>query len=190
MDLQISIDLNDAEKSTLHQVFLVADDGALQQAMQNYANAAIREYADMFVGAASLTSGTSFKEHRLLLIIEHAFGNRLPSEADVARLFQITPQAAKGLLQSTAAKYRQRMKDAHTETLRDIVGAATIDDEGPHTLTTPKANAISLLNDLLATAPDSFPAIKKKYGQLAQYELARSSYVELCRLLNLQRRDV
>jgi hypothetical protein len=72
--------LSQPEQVQLAGTLRVAVDD-LREHLEAHANAAVEEYVRMFLGQRVYTRGSDIREYRLLLLIRHALGGRIPSEA-------------------------------------------------------------------------------------------------------------
>lgn len=178
--LHISCDVSvtDAE-AVLLQDMLGCQSGELEKEVGRYSVAAIREYLDMFLGA-SLTTLTDVRERRLVNLILTAFSGHTPDADLVAKLFNITPTAARGLLRSVAAKHRLRLKPALHETLVGVLDKCRRPGKaGPYSLVETNQVLIELLNDRLAASPKPMVKIKPQGDGMTTYEVTSDSYDHL-----------
>ena len=98
-----------------------ADDGAIAKVLEPYAEAALVEYLDQFLGRSLPTRFKDLQMLRLLRIALHANEGRIPAPDRVADLFQLTHAEAKTLVRNTATRYRfdleEKLRQAVWETL-------------------------------------------------------------------------
>ncbi len=75
----------------------------IEKELARFAPAAIGEFIDMATGAATLASAIDIRERRLVRLMLTAYPTTPPGADEVARLFNITPSAARSLMRATAA---------------------------------------------------------------------------------------
>jgi hypothetical protein len=124
MDVTATLDLNDPEKARLKTILDCADDSALQAKLGEVSRAAIQEHLDMFLATGAFTRGSDFREHRLAMLILHAFGGSIPSETMVSRMFQSTRTGSRALIRAVMSKYQIRLETAVKQTLFALVNGA------------------------------------------------------------------
>jgi hypothetical protein len=89
--IQFDIDLTDEEVSRLNTSLgdaVARDTGnhtlSIHESLNNCAQAALREYVELFLGRKVFTRLRDQREYRLLQLIAHVFSNHIPSEATVS----------------------------------------------------------------------------------------------------------
>jgi hypothetical protein len=83
-----------------------AEKDTIAQGLESYAEAALAEYLDQFLGRALPSRYKDLQMLRLLRISMHANKGRLLDPDRVADLFQLTHTEAKTLVRNTATRYR------------------------------------------------------------------------------------
>lgn len=152
----------------------------LAATLPGYAHTALREYAEMMIGEAPITTATDLRERRLVGIIKIALGGRMPDANRVARLFNIAPQGARTLLRSVTAKYRRKLDAAVRTETADFLAACVQD---PNTtewkVTWLNPVLIEMLNNRLESANQSKEPIKRNPLVLGGYIVPNGSHVWL-----------
>ena len=64
------------------------------------------------LGRAEYPTKTAARQTRLLKLVQHAFGKKMPPSSVVAALFHLTPSAASTLITSTGARFAPELKQA------------------------------------------------------------------------------
>jgi hypothetical protein len=82
--ITFDIDLTQEEDDLLAD--LLGDQPTLDAVLSRHARAALGEYVEVYVGRRSSSRGADIQELRLALLVEHAFGGRIPDEATVGAL--------------------------------------------------------------------------------------------------------
>jgi len=140
----------------------------------------------MFLGERAFTRGADIQEYRLFLLIQHAFGSRIPGEVEVCRLFQTTSSRSRSLVRAVMSKYQYSLDGAITDTLRDVLESADVSEAGrPVVLAIHSANLVDELNRTLSAIDPSLPSVTRRKGSVSTYEIKRSSYSRLCELLGV-----
>jgi hypothetical protein len=132
----------------------------LKAELDRYGPAAVREYIDMFTGAVSLATATDIRERRLLGMMLTRFQQSSPAPDTIARLFNITPSAARALLRSAAGKHRLRLAPQLNAAIKAVLDAAMKVGNTHYTAIIHNSLVLELLNAELAAASDSRTAIR------------------------------
>lgn len=151
----------------------------------SFADAAVEEYARMFLGQKVFTRGSDIREYRLFLLIRRAFGNLLPDEQTVCDLFQCTLSQSRALIRSVTSKYQYELRDAIETALKEAIKGVRKDSNGKLVFTVASENIVAGLNRLLAALDLSQDEVIRSAGKLATYELKPAAYTALCKRLNL-----
>jgi hypothetical protein len=173
------LDLSADEEAQLADIF-GTQPAKLRSALQPYASAALEEYARMFLGQRVFSRGSDLLEHRLLLLIRHAFDGRVPSDDRVSALFQTTPAQSRTMIRSVLAKYQYVLGEGLRATLAETLGAARKrEGEDIWTAVAPPF-VVDALNRALVSIDGTLPPLRKEQGTMSTFELQRSSYLRLC----------
>jgi hypothetical protein len=170
------VEISDAEQALLCEVLRCAPD-QLERQVGRYSVAAIREYLDMFTGAASITTASDLRERRLVGLMTTAFADGPPDADQISRLFNVTPTAARSLLRSVAAKYRLRLKSQMEKALAKVLADCRPDaPNGAYSVVVINPILVELLNARLATSPQPKTPIRRSGDSLTRYTVDRGSY--------------
>lgn len=179
MDVIATLELSEQEEVELSRI-LGIDRTALADGLRDAASAALREYATMFLGQRVFRRGSDISEHRLLLLVGSVFGNRIPDEMEVSRLFQTTASESRALIRAVMSKYQYQLRHAVETSMRAVVdGAEHEGDDGPYVVTVNSINVVEELNRLLASIDGSLQQVAKKRGSVSTYEIQPASYAAL-----------
>lgn len=186
MNVTATLELDDDDATELARI-LACQPNELENTLATHATAALEEYATMFLGQKVFKRGSDILEYRLFLLIKHAFGDHIPDEAQVCRLFQITATESRSLIRSVMSKYQYQL---HSAVEHSVVGALTAanqdGDGGPFLVTINNANIIEALNLALADVDGTLKQVSKRRGSVSTYEIAPASYARLCEKFNVQ----
>jgi hypothetical protein len=151
-----------------------------------YASAAALEYAMMFLGQKVYTRGSDIREYRLLLLIQHVFGNHIPDEAQVSRLFQSTTSESRALLRAVMSKYQSQSHGAAEQSIREVLSRAKEGaDDGPWLITVDNTIIVERLNRALAEIDGTLEKVARHGISVSTYEVTRASFGALCRTFNV-----
>lgn len=185
MDITAKINLTSDEKRELAAI-LECSQGHLATALAEYVSAAAEEYVSMMLGQKVFRRGSDIMEYRLFLLITHAFGNKIPDEQDVCRIFQLTSSESRSLIRSVMSKFQYQLKDAINASMKKVVETAqSAGDGAPYFVTVHSNNLVDALNVLLAEKDGSLQPVGKKRGSVADYEISPASYEALCGILSI-----
>lgn len=123
MKFTIELEVDDADLDRLKDATGLADQ-TLATGLPGHARAAFAEYVAQYLGRRALTRGPDILEHRLHLLIRHAFGNQVPTEARVSALFQTNASQSRTLIRNTLSRYRFDLATALTATVKATLEAA------------------------------------------------------------------
>jgi hypothetical protein len=184
MEVLSNLDLTQDDQSELAKI-IGCDAAELPNRLGPYASAALKEHVTMFLGQKVFTRGSDLLEYRLLLLIQHAFGGRIPDEQKVCNLFQTTSSGSRSLIRSVMSKYQYQLKDAIENTAKQLLDSAELNGQDSVTVAVHNINLVEELNRELAEIDTSLPPVQKKRGCVSTYELQPSSYDALCKQLGV-----
>jgi hypothetical protein len=138
--------------------------------------AAAEEYVRMLIGQRTFTRGADGLEYRLLLLMNHAFDGRLPSERQVSAFFQITPTRARTLISAVAAKYQYQIEAGIAKTMTEILAQAEGEDgSGDLLLLRCKSDALVRIMKDKVKSLDGNHAQLRATPRVAEYLIAPST---------------
>ena len=186
MKITVELRLTDVEENQLAHIVQCSRE-ELGAKMTGYAEAAAMEYVRMFLGQKVFTRGTDYREYRLVLLIKHAFGDRIPSQQTICNLFQTTTAQARSLVRSVTSRFQYDLHSAMEMTARDVLGKATRNnDEADWLVTIDNEAIVGQLNRKLAHIRGRLPPISRKQNTLSEYVIPRSSCEELKKSFGLE----
>lgn len=98
-----------------------ADASKIASALEPYAQAALMEYLDQFLGRSLPSRYKDLQMLRLLRISLHANDGSIPPPDRVADLFQLTHSEAKTLVRNTATRYRFELEAKLTQEAWEVI---------------------------------------------------------------------
>ncbi|KQN01209.1 hypothetical protein [Sphingomonas sp. Leaf25] len=148
----------------------------LEKEIARFAPAAILEFLDMVAGVATLASAADVRERRLVRLMLTAYPTEPPVADEVARLFNITPSAARSLMRATAAKHRLALREKIEPALKQVIVDCKGDGKEPYTVVILNPILVELLNARLETSTDPKTPVRRTGDSLTQYTIDVGSY--------------
>ena len=108
-ELRVEYDIDEQLLESLGQILGVTDRAALAHELGQLARAALEEYVLAFAGERSPTAVRDMRELRLRLLYKH-LPEGMPTDQQVAELFQLTPTQAASLIAGARARYRNELQ--------------------------------------------------------------------------------
>ncbi len=115
--------ITEEQVARLRLVLGADDDDALRDALERVARASLDEYKEMLLGLGLPSRADEIQQHRLFFLIKRYFNGRLPTEAEVSAMFQLTQPRSRSLIRYVMTRYRFELEDevlnSLAQTLRD-----------------------------------------------------------------------
>ncbi|MHA1279559.1 MAG: hypothetical protein ACTSQ8_20345 [Candidatus Helarchaeota archaeon] len=139
--------------------------------------AAMKEYLEMFLGMGMPSRADEIRQHRLRHLIQYFFCNRLPSEAEVSAIFQLTQSRSRSLLQQTLTRFHFDLNDQIIKTLKNTIeNFEYIDDTHEYRIIIQSDNVLERLNRIIAIKAPKLDPIKKVRNMARTYSISEDSY--------------
>lgn len=172
------------EIEKLKALFGTPTDAAFKAALTKVACAALTEYRDMFLGMGLPSRADEIRQHRLRHLIKRYFQGRLPSEAEVSAMFQLTQSQSRNLIRYVMTRFHSDLESELKNTLSAVVEAAQRDGEA-YQVVIQSDNVLEELNRIIAiTAPKCDPVTKTR-NMARTYTIAPDSSAALRTYLGL-----
>lgn len=177
MKFTVELEIDDGDLARLESATGKTGE-ALQDVLPKHAQAALTEYVAQYVGRRALSRGTDILEHRLHLLIRHAFDNEVPTEAQVSDLFQTTAAQSRTLIRNTLSRYRFDLATALEATVKATLEAAK-PGKGVFLLEIKSAQVLDALKSKLEQEhPGQVPIARTR--DASTWTLKPVSYAKLC----------
>jgi len=179
---QITIEVPEDELQRLLEIFgadRVADPDGAKALEEGFASSAIAEYLLMATGERNPTTVRDLRELRLKLLALH-LPQQLPSDRQIAELFQLTPTQTRTLVSGTRARYRQELREVLAEVARQALRDATKVNNNMIRIVA-SDSLFAYLSELISSAAPP----TKRTDASHQYDLTRATVKELCEALDL-----
>lgn len=178
MPITTELNFDSTEREKLAGILQCTID-ELDNKLQSYSAAALEEYCRMILGQKVFRRTQDIKEYRLFLLIQKVFGNKLPDDQEISRLFQTTPSESRSLVRSITSKYQYELQSAITNTLEEIINGARQNEDHTFSVTVNSSTKIQELNNIIASLDGTLPVIIKEQGTVSSYIIKASSYKTL-----------
>jgi hypothetical protein len=172
------------EKARLEEVFRDTGTSDYQKAMTKIVHAALCEYGEMMLGSGMPRVAEDIRRLRLLHLIKQYFGVRLPSEEEVARIFQQTPSSSQTLIRSLIHNPRHELSHEVRVTLAETMCRCYSPvGNGEYRVIIRSPNVLEELKRIVClVAPRLFQIAKVRYTA-STYSMSKDTYHALLRYL-------
>jgi hypothetical protein len=152
--------------------------------LERLAITAMQEYKEMLLGSGLPLRIDEVRQRRLLHLIKFYYRDKIPTEQEVARVFQFTPGQAKVLIRAVLARYRHELGPTIQEMLAEPIQKADWnEDRDEYRIRISSSWVLDALNEMLTGAPQDLARIRRKPGTSSTYVLAEDSYDFLAPIL-------
>ncbi len=150
----------------------------LQDALQRIAKCAFLEYRKMFIERGLPSKAAEVLQDRLYYLIDSYFINRLPTEAEISTIFQLTSSGSKTMLKNTMSRYRIYLGNQIRASIKKVL--QSIDQDGDNCRFVIQSE--TLKNEINLIINRKWPTLKKLLavkGSAGQYECPIDTYEKL-----------
>lgn len=187
MQITFEIDITDDKAGLIAAMECAEAD--LEAVITKHAKAALHEYLECYVGRRAFSRGNDILEHRLALLIEHAFDRTIPTAARVSNLFQTTLSTSRTLIRNTFSKYRFQLVTVEAVSAKTVL--ENVEWNGQDScfakITTP--NLVEVLNRRLLASDPSLKEVSRVPGVVGTYSIGQDSYAVLCGIFAAQPKE-
>jgi hypothetical protein len=183
--VNVTITLSDDEfdadqRLVVREALGLRSETQLAEAMKKLGKAATLEYISMFVEKGMPTRADEVRQDRLYFLLENYYENRLPPEAEVSAIFQITSSQSRTLLRNTRSRYRNKIAVQVKSTAKAVITAATKNaDTDRWEMLIDSAVILEELNQAIRTKKPTLKLVQLKLGSAGQYEADPDTYTFL-----------
>jgi len=171
----LTMNLTDDEVTGLAEV-LGCPEANVGNRLDGYADAAVREYVDMMLGTGPLASAGEMRERRLVLLILHAYGGRVPDVDEITRVFNVSAATATTMLRNVMSKHRRRIAVAVQADVDAFKAGCEQQANDDWHVTVQNPVLVEMLNARLTKAGQGKARIVKDPKTLGQYIVPNGSY--------------
>ena len=178
------------EQNKLMNLFETKDDPKFSKALQKVVHAALSEYKEMFLGIGLPSRADEIQQHRLFYLIKHYFEDRLPSEAEVSSMFQLTQSRSKNLIRLVMTRFHYDLEMEIKNTLKKTIRKAELNDKGTeYRVIIQSDNVLEELNRIIAVEAPRFDPVRKVRNMSRTYSISEDSYEVLCKYFGIKGKD-
>lgn len=181
MQITFELDLSADDQAKLQALFGV-DPVGLPAATTTHAKAALSEYLEAYLGRRAYSRGSDILEHRLSLLIRHAFAGKIPTAAQVSDLFQTTLSYSGTLIRNTFSKFRFELDKVAAEAAKEVLESVDWAGDNKWNAKIAAPNMVELLNRRLLSANPGHKEIVRTQGAIGTYVITDDAYQALCPL--------
>ena len=179
------MDLTSEDRAKLAHALGVAP-GELDPALAALGRAALEEYVQMALGHLTFNRLSDLYAYRLLLLVRHLFGHRLPTEDQVGRLFNTA--SSQLIIRAMKNTYRYELTQPVLATIRDTLDRAhEAHDRGVWEVTA-DPDTVKLINAELAALDGTLDQVSRRRHTVGQYDIPAASYHALREYLQRETR--
>lgn len=173
-NITTSIDLEPDELAALADA-LGCSQAQVPARLAGFAQAALREYAEMILGTGPVASATEMRERRLVRLIRHAYAGRFPDVHEISRVFNVPPTAAKTMLRNVMSKHRRQISAAVQSDIDDFKAGCQQRSDQDWRVAVSNPVLIEMLNARLEKAGAGKARITKDPKTLGEYIVPNGS---------------
>lgn len=180
--MRIAFDIDIADDTRPLMAALECTEGELNDILNAHAKAALSEYLECYVGRRAFARGSDILEHRLSLLITHAFNRQIPTAAKVSNLFQTTLSASRTLIRNTFSKYRHQLVSVEEASAKRVLEAADWSGNNGWFANVTTPNLVETLNRKLLAASPTSKEVARVPSVVGVYHIDQDAYDVLCPL--------
>lgn len=139
----------------------------------------------MILGKQLPTRANEIHERRLFHLIKHYFKGRLPSEAEVSALFQITHTSSRTLMRNVRTKFKYELEEAVKFTARETLRNASM-KQGDYRVVIQSENILEELQQIVSTNAPELEQIKRLRGSAGIYVVPEDTFELLASHFDIQ----
>ncbi len=177
--MEISFNIDDHEFEEEQKQFLIqtlrVEEENISTSLNKIAEAAFDEYLSMLIEGGMPNRADEAKQNRLLYLIQHYFCDRLPTEAEISTIFQLTQSQSKTLLKNTVSRFRHKLNEVLKNSMKSVVTSAEHVEER-HLVVINSDIIKDELNMLITQKQPTFMPIKKRTSSAGQYVISEDSF--------------
>ena len=180
----IQVDLRELDGAEIEEDRVAAVAGALgiedhadvPGALAKLGQASLIEYVEMLAGNGMPNRADEAKQNRLLYVIKKYYGSRIPTESEISTIFQLATSQSRTLLRNTISRYRTRLREELTSTLRTLLRSAEQNQHGSWDVVIESDNMVEQLNLIVAKEGPALNPVRKRSDAARQYLISPDTH--------------
>lgn len=178
---------NSDEKQKLKALFRVKGNKGFLKTTEKVACAALKEYKEMFLGEGLPSRADEIQQHRLFHLIKFYFKGRLPTEAEISSMFQLTQSRSRTLLRLVMTRFHYDLEREIRNSLREAVKQADLNPAGTeYQVIIQSDNILEELNRIIAMRAPQLDPVTKVRNMSRTYAISEDSHDALCKYLGIK----
>ena len=182
--MEITLDLSHIihgteESEVLRNVLEAENDGELQNTLNGICLAAASEYLEMILGKQVPTRAKEIMERRLFHLLKHHFVGRLPNEAEVSSIFQLTESESRSLIRNVRTRFKFDLNEELNSTIRTILLSAE-QREGKYRVVIQSDNILEELRHTVSVNAGHLDQISKVKNSAGLHNIPEDTFELLC----------
>jgi hypothetical protein len=180
--MNITITLTDDEfpkeqQKVIRSALGLRNDAEFGGAMKMLCKTAALEYITMFVEEGMPSKADEVRQERLRFLIENYYQDHVPTESEVAAIFQLTNSQSRTLLRNTFSRHRNKIgRQIRASATAVIRAAEKSTDEARWDILIKSEVILEELNLTVAEKGPTLKRIRLKTGSAGQYEAEEDTY--------------
>lgn len=181
MEINLNLDqfVGENENRVIRGVLGCQSDQELQEKLTCISRAAVYEYLEMLLGKQLPTRANEMRERRLFLLLKHYFLARIPSEAEVSSMFQLTESDSRSLLRNVRTKFRFELEDELLNTIRATLESASQHNGGNYRVVISSENILEELKQKVSVIAGELDQIQKVKNSAGVYVIPEDTFNRL-----------
>lgn len=181
MEIYLNLDqfVGENESRVLKRVLGCQADEELQEKLTGISKAAVYEYLEMLLGKQLPTRANEMRERRLFLLLKNYFIARIPSEAEVFSMFQLTESDSRSLLRNVRTKFRFELEDELLNTIRATLECASQHNGGDYRVVISSENILEELKQKVSVIVAELDQIQKVKNSAGVYVIPEDTFNRL-----------
>ena len=169
--------INADDMDILKKSLGIKGNGDMDQVFPKLTKSAFFEYLKMFLENGMSHSADEVRQDRLYFLIQNYYCDRIPTEAEVSSIFQLTNSQSKTLLRNTISRYRTKIEYQIHESLRAVVEEMDRSNPSdPYEVVIESDIILEELNEFVKQNGPTLTPIHKKMGCACKYKIKKDTY--------------
>ncbi len=186
--MRISFELSEKEFNA-NEIELLKEALALSESQFHdklglFAKSAFMEYKKMLNEKGMPTKADEISQERLYHLIRNFYLDHLPTETEIASIFQLTDTQSKTLIQNVRSRYRTKIFEQIKNSLCDVMREAIRHTDTEFRLVIKSKNIVEELNHIVSSKGPTLKKIMAVRGSACEYTCAIDTYNLLKRELD------
>lgn len=181
--------VGETERAVLVDVLRCCTDDEVNDAVCRIAKAALTEYMEMILGKQLPTRANEIHERRLYHLLKNYFNGRIPTEAEIASLFQMVQSSSRTLLRNVRTKYKFDLEQELSSTAISILTAAKQARDG-YRVVIQSENILEELQQIVSIKAPHLDQISKVRSSVGVYSIPEDTLEVLCNHYGISLADI